>query len=83
MNNIAPEFCPAIIVMAKVPQAEYVKTRLRPFLSDEQSAELAICFLQDTISNVKSATENIIVAFAPADGREKLEAILPEDLIIY
>lgn len=82
MNNIAPQVCPAIVVMAKVPRSGFVKTRLRPFLSDEQAAELAVCFLQDTISNVKSATGKIIVAFTPAGERESLKAILPEDLIL-
>lgn len=82
MNNIAPQVCPAIIVMAKVPRAGFVKTRLLPFLSGEQAAEFAVCFLQDTISNVKNTAENIIVAFTPAGERELLKAILPEDLIL-
>jgi rSAM/selenodomain-associated transferase 1 len=81
-NSIATEVCPAIIVMAKVPRAGFVKTRLRPFLSDGQAAELAVCFLQDTISNIKSASQNIIVAFAPSDGRALLKSILPEDLTL-
>ncbi|MGC2238316.1 MAG: TIGR04282 family arsenosugar biosynthesis glycosyltransferase [Pyrinomonadaceae bacterium] len=82
MNNIAPQVCPAIIVMAKVPQAGEVKTRLRPFLSGEQAAMLAVCFLQDTIFNVKNLAENVIVAFTPPDGIEILKDILPTDLIL-
>ena len=44
MNNLSPEFCPAIVVMAKVPRAGEVKTRLRSFLNDEQMVLLATCF---------------------------------------
>jgi len=82
MNNLSTEFRPAVVVMAKVPQAGKVKTRLEPFLSGEQASALAACFLQDTISNVKQVTGNLIVAFTPADGRETLESVLPKDLLL-
>jgi len=82
MNNLSPEFCPAIVVMAKVPRAGEVKTRLRSFLNDEQIVSLATCFLQDTISNCSSITPNVIVAFTPRDERETLESILPENLLL-
>ena len=56
MNLIAPKFYPAIIIMSKAPRPGEVKTRLRPFLSDEQAASLAACFLRDTVLNVKLLT---------------------------
>lgn len=80
IDNIAPQVSPAIIVMAKVPRAGRVKTRLRPFLSGEQASELAVCFLQDTISTIKNLSENVIVAFTPAGERRTIEAVLPGDL---
>ncbi|HYE73960.1 MAG TPA: TIGR04282 family arsenosugar biosynthesis glycosyltransferase [Blastocatellia bacterium] len=61
--------------MAKTPRAGLVKTRLRPFLSDEQIVSLAVCFLQDVISTAKQVTPDIILAFAPPDGREMLESL--------
>lgn len=68
--------------MAKVPRSGQVKTRLKPFLSDSQCVELAVCFLQDAVLKVKKTTENIIVAFSPDDGRNELEQLLSENLIL-
>jgi rSAM/selenodomain-associated transferase 1 len=78
MNNLSQVFCPAIIIMAKVPRVGFVKTRLQPFLSDEQTVSLAVCFLQDAISNANRITPNIIVAFTPPDGRKEVAALSSE-----
>src|SRR3981081_3248198 len=54
-------------VMAKAPRAGKVKTRLSPPLTLDESAELNICFLRDTLSNisqVKGATG--VVVYTPA-----------------
>lgn len=64
--------------MAKVPRAGFVKTRLQPFLTDEQAASLAACFLRDTVSNAGRITPDVIVAFTPPDGRGEIAALLPE-----
>jgi hypothetical protein len=66
----------AIIIMAKVPEAGKVKTRLQPFLTPEQSAELSNAFLQDAESKAHSVTENLIVAVSPFDKRDRLTDIL-------
>ncbi len=71
----------AIIIMAKVPSAGKVKTRLQPFLSPEQSAELAEAFLQDTVNKAKSVCEAIILAYSPAEERKILEDILPSQKV--
>jgi rSAM/selenodomain-associated transferase 1 len=55
-----------IIIMAKVPQAGNVKTRLRPFLSTEECQSLATAFLHDTIGKALSVGENLIVVYSPA-----------------
>jgi len=67
---------PAIIVMTKVPGFADVKTRLRPLLSESQSAELAGCFLSDTITNLASVFEHRIIAFTPEDGRDAIETLV-------
>jgi len=67
---------PAIIVMTKVPGFADVKTRLRPLLSESQSAELAGCFLTDTITNLASVFEHRIIAFTPEDGRDAIETLV-------
>lgn len=60
----------AIIIMAKVPEAGKVKTRLQPFLTPEQSAEFANCLLQDTISKAKTLENKLIVAYSPLEQRD-------------
>ena len=70
---------PAMIVMCKAPAAGTVKTRLAPFLSAEQSADLAGCFAVDAMKKARNICENTIVAFA--GEKEMLETILPRNLI--
>lgn len=72
---------PAIIVMAKFPQPGHVKTRLRPALSDEQSAELSKCFLLDAVAKARPMSVAVIVAFTPADCRDQIKTLLPESYI--
>ena len=73
----------AIIIMAKVPEAGKVKTRLQPFLTPEQSASLSVAFLQDAEIKAKSIVENVIVAVSPFDKKGGLQNILqhPNTLI--
>ena len=66
----------AIIIMAKVPEAGKVKTRLQPALTSNESAELATAFLQDTENKAKTITDNLIVAFSPINKKNELENIL-------
>jgi uncharacterized protein len=63
----------AIIIMAKVPEARKVKTRLQPYLTPEQSATLANCLLQDTISKVKALKNKLIIAYSPPERRDFFE----------
>ena len=65
-----------IIIMAKVPIAGTVKTRLQPFLSAEQSATLAECFLRDTVSKAKFLSNELIIAYTPVEKLDVLLAIL-------
>ncbi len=62
--------------MAKVPIAGTVKTRLQPFLSAEQSATLAECFLRDTVSKAKFLSNELIIAYTPVEKLDVLLAIL-------
>jgi rSAM/selenodomain-associated transferase 1 len=57
----------ALIIMAKAPLAGTVKTRLQPALAAEQCAELAACFLRDTINKANSLeNQSLIIAYSPA-----------------
>lgn len=59
-----------IIIMAKVPRAGNVKTRLLPFLSGEQCRTLAEAFLFDAVNKARGACDELTVAFAPATERD-------------
>ncbi len=72
---------PVIIVMVKAPVAGFAKTRLTPPLSPSDAATLALCFVQDVINSALRIIANMIVAFAPDDGRAMLEASLPNQLL--
>jgi rSAM/selenodomain-associated transferase 1 len=71
----------ALAVMAKVPVAGAVKTRLCPPLSPVEAAQLARCFLQDRIAQVRRVAEaDPIVAFAPAERGIGLAGLVPPGL---
>lgn len=68
---------PVCIVMVKAPRAGAVKTRLVPPLSGPEAAELAACFARDTLACARAAVNEVIVAYAPSDGRAQLELLFP------
>ena len=63
--------------MAKVPTAGTVKTRLQPFFSPEQCAQLAECFLLDTVSKAECLRNQIIIAYTPLENLDILRRKLP------
>lgn len=71
---------PVIIVMVKAPFPGVAKTRLTPPLDQSEAASLALCFVQDVVQSALGITGNVIVAFAPLEGRTLLEASLPDNL---
>src|SRR5438093_12710662 len=81
-SRIARGLC-ALAVMAKVPQAGRVKTRLVPPLTPEEAAELNKCFLRDTaaaISNAAGAdTACGIAVYTPVGAASAYTDILPAD----
>jgi rSAM/selenodomain-associated transferase 1 len=78
-NLIAPE--PVLIVMAKAPRANQVKTRLCPPLRSEEAASLAASFLKDVVARAAGCGPAVMIAYAPTDGRGELEALLPSDML--
>ncbi len=67
--------------MTKVPQPGIVKTRLRPFLSDDQCAELSECFLADTVAKALRVTPNVIVAYSAIGDGSAIFDLLPDSTI--
>lgn len=72
---------PVIIIMVKAPQIGKVKTRLSPPLSTQEAAALAACFVQDVTAMSLRVLPDVIIAYAPRDGRPILEKILPGHLL--
>ena len=71
------------IVMVKSPSAGAVKTRLVPPLSGRDAAGLAACFAQDMVISLRRIVSDIIIAYAPLDGRPALEELLPVNGLIW
>ena len=69
---------PAVAVMAKVPGATTVKSRLHSSLTPERATELYRCFLLDRLDAL-AALPGIapVIAFTPDDARSALEALAP------
>jgi len=75
----------AIVIMAREPVPQQVKTRLCPSLTPEAAARLYECFLLDTIELVRNI-ESVrrIVAYTPKDAGAYFRSIVPEGFaLIY
>ncbi len=60
----------ALIIIAKFPDADTVKTRLRGKLSDEQRLELYISMLENTVNKLKTIPGvDTFIAYAPSGAR--------------
>lgn len=78
-----PQIKPCVIVMAKYPQENKVKTRLSPFLNGQQSAQLAMCFLRDTLNKVEKSDKNLIVVFSPSESFAGFSKIVTKSTILH
>ena len=71
----------ALAAMARVPIAGEVKTRLCPPLRPEQAAELARCFLEDRVEQLRGLpASDRLVAFTPPEREAELRALVPGDV---
>ena len=69
---------PAVAVMAKVPGATAVKSRLHPSLTAEQATELYRCFLLDRLDSLAGLAEIApVVAFTPPSARARMAELAP------
>ncbi len=70
----------ALALMAKVPFAGAVKTRLTPPLTSEEAATLSMCFLRDMTTSVASLsggrTKGVLM-YTPAGAETSLYGLLP------
>ena len=72
----------SIIIMAKVPRAGNVKTRLQPFLSADECRALAHAFLFDTIEKARTCADSVVVAFAPAAEKDYFADLRDDEKIV-
>ena len=74
---------PAVAVMAKVPGATAVKSRLHPALTPERATALYRCFLLDRLDAL-AALPGIapVVAFTPDAARSAMAALAPPGLAL-
>jgi rSAM/selenodomain-associated transferase 1 len=76
----------ALALMAKVPFAGAVKTRLTPPLIPEEAAILSMCFLRDMTTNVAGLSGNGmegVVLYTPADAESLLGGLLPNGFRLF
>lgn len=71
-----------IIIMAKVPRAGNVKTRLQPFLSPGQCRDLAEAFLFDALEKTQILCDELIIAFAPASEKDYFDDLPNRNLTL-
>jgi len=71
------------VVMVKAPRAGEVKTRLVPPLAGVEASSLAAAFARDTVDLVRRVAREVIVAYAPDDGRAALEAVLEDEGLMW
>jgi len=68
----------ALAVMAKAPVAGQVKTRLLPFFTAEEAAELSRSLLMDQLNHLQELdTTDFYLAFAPDDAQLLMEKLAP------
>ena len=73
--------CHALAVMAKVPHAGPVKTRLTPPLTTEEAAQLSVCFLRDITANILGLTDDRaerVILYTPENAERSLKTLVPD-----
>ena len=71
-----------LIVFAKHPVPNEVKTRLIPTFSPEQAAALYTAFLTDWCKTlVKRSDVDLVIAYTPEDAQPDLQALIGDDAI--
>lgn len=71
-----------LIVFAKNPVPNQVKTRLIPTLSPEQAATLYTAFLTDWCETLAEFPDvDLVIAYTPAEAQSDLQALIGDDVI--
>ena len=73
MNN-------ALIIFTRVPIPGQTKTRLMPFLSGEECANLHTCFIRDAYAKAKQANADVFVYYTPEEEKGLLYQVFEEEV---
>ncbi len=75
------ESSPCLIVFAKNPIPNQVKTRLLPILSPEQAASLYRAFLLDWCQNLAELPNiDLVITYTPPESQSDLQALIGNDV---
>lgn len=64
----------AVILFTRVPEPGRTKTRMMPYLSAEECAELQSCFLRDISAEISKTGADLFVCYDAPDGEKKQPA---------
>ena len=71
-----------VIVFAKNPVSNQVKTRLVPTLSPEQAAIVYTAFLRDGCDTLTTLRDvDLVIAYTPTEARSDLQALIGDDAL--
>lgn len=68
----------AVIIFTRVPIPGKTKTRMMPYLTPEECAELHTCFLHDIENECRKCGAELFVSFTPEEEKTRLQGILKE-----
>ena len=69
----------ALILFTRVPIPGSTKTRLMPFLTGEECAQIHSCFVKDIYEKAKTVQADIFVFYTPKDEKQLLKQLLGEE----
>lgn len=74
---------PALAIMARQPVPGQVKTRLCPFLTPEQCADLYSAFIKDDLALATSASSyTVFLAFTPIEAKSFFRTVAPPSVTL-
>jgi uncharacterized protein len=83
MESVTSSRKPAVAVMAKVPGAAAVKSRLHPALGATLATRLYECFLRDRLDALASVDGiDRIVAFTPTEAADTMAELAPQSFTL-
>lgn len=71
----------ALILFTRVPIPGKTKTRLMPFLSGEECAQLHTCFVKDIYEKAKQVEADLFVFYTPKDEKELLKSVVDSEAV--